>query len=539
MERELVELNVGGVHFTTTLATLVKEEGSLLAQIFREGKWQAQVPADAEGRAFLDRDGQAFRVILAFLRDGVAPLPEIRSRERVVLRQEAAHFRLHRLLQALGEELSEGIVIHEDAEISQMKATEDSVEPPSAPVVEQSFTKRQAELEAKAQELEKRLLQDRTLDERGRDLLAMELQKVHFELDSAMIQRKGDGKRLRYNLLIVGVSGSGKSSSLNTLLNMQVNKVSGAQAQGTRGCVLRDATFDPEHFVSYIDTQGLGADTSVSDEELLSQIMVSTESILKMGIINNILISFDVNSRTTPAVMANQLTLMELFTELRRSCFLVFTKWNTNAVMVEWNTPLREWVRKWKRAKTREEITDPPPSYEEMYKSFCRYVISALSEDSDGGAFSKMGAFLAFFEARVLWMFNLDAIQQEDRIDGALEPYNQVLYEHYRARALEVLDKGSTRIVTDDLSFFRQDEAAMRSIAAALIKSRDERIFQLEEVGRETRKRRAMKRIFSEMAIETEGRIHNDDYRNYTQHTNRIAGLAGFVKPSPTGCLIS
>jgi len=82
--------------------------------------------------------------------------------------------------------------------------------------------------------------------------------------------------------------------------------------------------------VSYIDTQGLGADTSISDTDLLSQIMLSTESILNMGIINNILISFDVNARTTPAIMANQLVSisfvypgMSYFYRLSWNCFRI------------------------------------------------------------------------------------------------------------------------------------------------------------------------------------------------------------------------
>lgn len=98
-----------------------------------------------------------------------------------------------------------------------------------------------------------------------------------------------------------------------------------------------------------------------------------------MGIINNVLISFDVQARANPASMANQLTLIELFSELRRSSFLVFTKWNTSSVAVAWNTPMRDYMRKWKRAKTLEEITEDPPSYEVMYTAFCKYVGFATS----------------------------------------------------------------------------------------------------------------------------------------------------------------
>lgn len=90
---------------------------------------------------------------------------------------------------------------------------------------------------------------------------------------------------------------------------------------------MQDGVIADDLFVSFIDTQGLGADTSVTDEDLLSQIMMSTETITKLKVINNILISFDTNTRATPATMANQLTLIELFRDLRNSCFLILTKW--------------------------------------------------------------------------------------------------------------------------------------------------------------------------------------------------------------------
>lgn len=157
----------------------------------------------------------------------------------------------------------------------------------------------------------------------------------------------------------------------------------------------------------------------------------------------------------------------------------------------------------------------------------------------DGGAFSKMGAFLAFFEARVLWMYNLDGIQIEDREEGVLEPCVLRLYEFYRNKALDTLDKGSTRIVTDDLSFLREDEATMRSVAAQLIRNRDEKVYQLEQVGREAKKRKEMKRIFNSMASDTTARIKNNDFRAQSSYTNKIAVLAGFVRTVATaGCTV-
>ncbi|CAK9024831.1 BTB/POZ domain-containing protein KCTD7 [Durusdinium trenchii] len=553
----VVQLNVGGTPFTTSLGTLWRAgEESRLAEMFASG---GDMPKDDDGRFFIDRDGAQFGLILNFLRDGDAAFPAPDSADWVSLRREVDYYGLEEMMLRMDEVEEAALEGGESAEgggggeSGRHKALSDAaVPPPSKDMSEQeraeraeleSIAKLKADLDTRAQEIERRLIDgslDGTMDERSKDMLTLELRKVQLEKDRADIRQKGKGRDLIYNLLIVGVTGTGKSSSLNTLLDQQACQVSGAQAQGTRGCVLRDASLDPDHFVSYIDTQGLGADTSISDTELLSQIMISTESILKMGIINNILISFDVNARTTPAMMANQLTLIELFSELRRSCFLVFTKWNTNAVQVEWNKPLRDWVRKWKRARTEEEITEDPPSYEAMYKAYCRYVIEALANEMDGGAFSKMGTFLAFFEARVLWMYNLDGIQLEDKEEDSLDPYISRLYHHYRNKALDTLDRGSTKIVTDDLTFLREDEATMRTVAAQLIRNRDEKIYQLEQVGREARKRREMKRIFDNMASDTTSRIRDHDFRTHSSYTNKIAALAGFVRTVATaGCVIS
>jgi len=230
---------------------------------------------------------------------------------------------------------------------------------------------------------------------------------------------------------------------------------------------------------------------------------------------------------------------MELFSDLKRSCFLVFTKWNTNAVQVEWNTPLREWVRRWKRAGSVEEITEDPPSYEDMYHAFCTYVIDALANEMDGGAFSKMGAFIGFFEARVLFMYNLDGILLEDKEEGCLDPYISRLYYFYRNKAMDTLDRGSTTIITDDLIFLKNDEVAMRTVAAQLIRNRDEKIKQLEQVGRETKKRREMKIIFNNMAEEHTARIYAKDFHADTGYTKKIAVLAGFISAvSHAGCVI-
>lgn len=95
----VVELNVGGVFYTTALTTLTRETDSHLATIFGE---KLSLEKDAKGKYFLDRDGVLFRYVLDFLRNQALVLPEgFRERER--LRQEANFYGLAGLEKAIVE----------------------------------------------------------------------------------------------------------------------------------------------------------------------------------------------------------------------------------------------------------------------------------------------------------------------------------------------------------------------------------------------------------------------------------------------------
>ncbi|KAJ8670634.1 hypothetical protein QAD02_001893 [Eretmocerus hayati] len=95
-----IELNVGGVFYTTGLGTLTKEPNSRLAELFRDRL--ATLERDAKGRYFLDRDGVLFRYVLDFLRNQALVLPEgFRERER--LRQEASFYGLASLERAIDQ----------------------------------------------------------------------------------------------------------------------------------------------------------------------------------------------------------------------------------------------------------------------------------------------------------------------------------------------------------------------------------------------------------------------------------------------------
>ena len=64
-----VELEVGGVRFVTSVATLRSRAGSMLDALF-SGRYSVDVAEDG-ARAFLDRDGELFAHVLAYLREGV------------------------------------------------------------------------------------------------------------------------------------------------------------------------------------------------------------------------------------------------------------------------------------------------------------------------------------------------------------------------------------------------------------------------------------------------------------------------------------
>lgn len=95
----VVDLNVGGVSYTTTLATLTSQPDSKLTEMFTPGGSTFPPQLDSRGRYFLDRDGVLFRYVLDYLRDGTLVLPEsFRERER--LKREAQSLNLPALAEA-------------------------------------------------------------------------------------------------------------------------------------------------------------------------------------------------------------------------------------------------------------------------------------------------------------------------------------------------------------------------------------------------------------------------------------------------------
>nr|CAG4634900.1 EOG090X090D [Alona affinis] len=92
---QYVKLNVGGSLHYTTIGTLTKHDTMLRAMF----SGRMEVLTDSEGWILIDRCGKHFGIILNFLRDGSAPLPES-PREIAELLAEAKYYCVGELVAA-------------------------------------------------------------------------------------------------------------------------------------------------------------------------------------------------------------------------------------------------------------------------------------------------------------------------------------------------------------------------------------------------------------------------------------------------------
>ncbi|KAK3097093.1 hypothetical protein FSP39_006289 [Pinctada imbricata] len=104
----VIELNVGGKHYTTSHLTLVKCKDTMLSAMF-SGDYS--VKKDQNGRYFIDADGDNFQYILNYLRYGELPPQDVANQ----VYREATYFGLHGLTEALEKSPSFLARIHRDS----------------------------------------------------------------------------------------------------------------------------------------------------------------------------------------------------------------------------------------------------------------------------------------------------------------------------------------------------------------------------------------------------------------------------------------
>ena len=99
MSQDIIRLNVGGVPYTTTKATLSRYPNSMIGAMFN-GSMPTTV--DDEGRYFIDRDGNMFAHVLNFLRSSQLALPDgFKHHDQLAV--EADFYQVEPLIQALNE----------------------------------------------------------------------------------------------------------------------------------------------------------------------------------------------------------------------------------------------------------------------------------------------------------------------------------------------------------------------------------------------------------------------------------------------------
>ena len=92
---QIINLNVGGKLYTTSLSTLTKYPDSMLGRMF-----SGDLPStkDVQGNYVIDRDGKLFRYILTFLRSAKLILPDD-FKELGMLLEEAEFFQIAPLIE--------------------------------------------------------------------------------------------------------------------------------------------------------------------------------------------------------------------------------------------------------------------------------------------------------------------------------------------------------------------------------------------------------------------------------------------------------
>ena len=93
----IIDINVGGIVYTTSLATLTRFPDSMLGVMF---SGRRSVAKDSRGNFFIDRDGPMFRYVLNFLRSSKLNLPD-NFQEFDQLAEEADFYQIPRLIDAL------------------------------------------------------------------------------------------------------------------------------------------------------------------------------------------------------------------------------------------------------------------------------------------------------------------------------------------------------------------------------------------------------------------------------------------------------
>jgi len=106
MSSDIVNLNVGGIKYSTTRSTLCKYPESMLGAMFSQN-----MPSnvDIDGYYFIDRNGKIFEYILQYLRSDELSLPK-EFKDFDLLKREMDFFQIKPLIEKTVEEKEKNIL---------------------------------------------------------------------------------------------------------------------------------------------------------------------------------------------------------------------------------------------------------------------------------------------------------------------------------------------------------------------------------------------------------------------------------------------
>ena len=79
---EIINLNIGGLKgVTTSIDVLTSDKGSNLEKLFKGDHKQKMV----DGEVFIDRDGETFKQVLNYLRNGQDLIPDFDSKNQEIM----------------------------------------------------------------------------------------------------------------------------------------------------------------------------------------------------------------------------------------------------------------------------------------------------------------------------------------------------------------------------------------------------------------------------------------------------------------------
>ncbi|GBG28693.1 Hypothetical Protein FCC1311_049142 [Hondaea fermentalgiana] len=298
------------------------------------------------------------------------------------------------------------------------------------------------------------------------DALAVEGKEIEEEKEETRLQ-----------LVSVGIIGTGRSSTINTLLNSSsACKVSGGQLRGTRGFAVAEKHTSaalPGHRaleLDYIDCEGLRRDKNVDAAELNAHLTMLARAMAQLpgARVSHIVFTLDLEDRQNAPTVLNLLTLVEAFRDVRTHCFLCMTKWNSNAVQAEWNTDLREYTRANRRAKSTAGLKGSPPTPSQMRQSYLDYLATSFKPKTEEVAREKLERVLDFFQDRVFWAYNLDSLQLEDREEGELGPMFEHMFATYRDEAIKTLTElGAAPVSVESIELVRALQLQLKLVLGA------------------------------------------------------------------------